>query len=350
MRVTCFSSFSLGYLDRARVMFSSLRRHQPDWNLVALVTDVPPPNFSFTDDEPFDSLVYSENLDVPNVRSWLFKHDIVEACTAVKGPFADHLCRAGEADAVVYLDPDTCAFGSLAPVERLLDEFDIVLTPHTVVPETQHQAIIDNEMCSLRTGTFNLGFCAFRTRGAGSRFARWWSERLLSHCYDDIPTGLFVDQRWCDLVPALFDKVHILRDPGYNVASWNLSNRNVEIGTDGAIRVNGAPLRFWHFTKLGPTADIMTKRYAGYNFPVYEIWNWYRRRVSEMSVPSIPQGYWGYGTYSNGVPVAKEHRLLYRREKHLQDLFADPFQAGAGSFLEWIADRGVAYDDTSTRS
>ena len=37
MRVTCFSSFTFGYLDRARVLFSSLKRFHPDWDLVALM-------------------------------------------------------------------------------------------------------------------------------------------------------------------------------------------------------------------------------------------------------------------------------------------------------------------------
>ncbi len=48
----------------------------------------------------------------------------------------------------------------------------------------------------------------------------------------------FTDQRWCDLVPSLFDRVHIERDPGYNVASWNLSTRRIQILATGNIVVN----------------------------------------------------------------------------------------------------------------
>ena len=43
MTVLCFSSFTFSYLDRARVLFHSLRKHHPDWELVALITDAPPP-------------------------------------------------------------------------------------------------------------------------------------------------------------------------------------------------------------------------------------------------------------------------------------------------------------------
>jgi hypothetical protein len=342
MKVLCFSSFTFSYLNRARVLFQSLRRHQPDWHLVALITDEPPAGLTFTaDDEPFDTLVYARDLPIESFRSWLFKHDVIEVCTAVKGPFANEAVRSSGADAIVYLDPDTCVFNSMQPIEELLESWDIILTPHSLAPDTQTQAIIDNEICSLRTGIYNLGFCAFRTSGEGARFAKWWSDRLIEFCYDDIPSGLFVDQRWCDHVPALFEKVKILRDPGYNVASWNLSTREIAITSDGRILVNGEPLRFWHFTKLGIVGDAMTKRYAGSNFQVHELWNWYRRQVAATTDDVIPKGYWAYGRFANGVEITKSDRLLYRSSQELERSFRDPFATGPGSFFERLSREGA---------
>ena len=45
MKVVCFSSFTFSYLNRARVLFQTLKVHQPDWGRVALITDAPPPGF-----------------------------------------------------------------------------------------------------------------------------------------------------------------------------------------------------------------------------------------------------------------------------------------------------------------
>ncbi len=340
MKVLCFSSFSFGYLNRARVLFNSLRKYQPDWELVALITDEPPPSLNFcVENEPFDSVHYADRLGIEDFRSWIFKHDVIEACTAVKGPFTRMACSSG-ADAIVYLDPDTCLFASLSPLEELLENYDVVLTPHTVTPTDDPRAVIDNEICSLKTGIYNLGFCAIRTTGEGLRFADWWADRLLTYGYDDIPNGLFVDQRWCDLAPALFDRVKILRDPGYNVASWNLIDRKLAISPEGAT-VNGSPLRFWHFTKLGRIADVMTKRYAGDNFPVYEIWNWYRRQIEQTTDTTIPSGYWTYSVYDNGVPIAKAHRVRYRSDPNIQRQFGNPFRTGAGSYYEWLSGMGL---------
>jgi hypothetical protein len=341
LKVLCYSSFTFSYLNRARVLFQTLRRFHPDWELVALITDEPPWSFDFNPaKEPFDRLVWARDLKIPAFDSWLFKHDVVEVCTAVKGPFMHQACASG-VDAVVYLDPDTALFASLEPLERWLEVNDILLTPHLIEPNVTPTAIQDNDLSASRTGIFNLGFVAIRTLGEGARFARWWNDRLLSYCYDDMPNGLFVDQRWCDHVPALFDKVKIVRDPGYNVASWNLSTRSVAVQKDGAITVNGVPLRFWHFTKLGPLGDMMTKRYAGRSFPVYEIWRWYKTQVDAATDPTIPPRWWAYDTYSDGSPIAKSHRVAYRGRDDLQAAFPDPFASGEDSYQRWAAREGL---------
>lgn len=337
MKIMAFTSFTFSYLNRARVLFRSLRKHHPDWTLIALIVDRPPPGVSLDPDaEDFDRIVWVDDLDIEAVPAWLYRHDIVEACTAVKGPFLYEACSMGF-DAVVYLDPDTCLFNPLDTVVSALEAHDGVLTPHLLEPEDSLGAILDNELATLRTGIFNLGFVAIRTSGQGVQFARWWRDRLLSFCYDDIPAGLFVDQRWCDHVPALFDRFHILRDPGCNVASWNLSRRRVDIDWSGQISVNGSPLKFWHFTKLGIIGDTMTRRYAGGNFEVHEIWNWYRREIRSLTDPRIPDGYWAYDRYEDGRKIPAEHRRLYRESDALQAAFPTPFASGSESYQTWAS-------------
>jgi hypothetical protein len=341
MKVLCYTSFTFSYLNRARVLFQTLRRFHPDWELVALITDAAPPRFLLdVEDEPFDRVVWAQDLEIPNFPGWLFTHDVVEACTAVKGPFMHLACQAGEADAVIYLDPDTALFSSLGPLIEDLQTHDVLLTPHLTDPNWDAEAVADNDLSASRTGIFNLGFVAVRTTGEGARFAAWWNDRLLNWCYDEMDKGVFVDQRWCDHVPALFDKVKVVRDPGYNVASWNLSTRRVSIDKDGVIRVNGHRLRFWHFTKLGPLGDAMTRKYGAANFEVYEIWRWYRAQVRAATDPNIPDRWWAYGRYSDGTPVEALHRRIYRIRGDLQAHFPDPFDADGDSFRGWLQAEG----------
>lgn len=336
MKTMAFTSFSFSYLNRARVLFRSLRRHHPDWTLIALLVDLPPPGVSIDlEAEDFDSIVWAADLDIEGLPSWLFKHDIVEACTAVKGPFLHAACSMGF-DAVIYLDPDTCLFNPLDTIIDALSVHDGVLTPHLLEFEASPTAIVDNELATLRTGIFNLGFVAIRTTDQGLQFARWWRDRLLTYCYDDIPQGLFVDQRWCDHVPAFFERFLILRDPGCNVASWNLSRRRVSIDWNGEISVNGSLLKFWHFTKLGIVGDTMTRRYAAGNFEVHEIWNWYKREIRRATDPRIPEGYWAYDRYTDGRQIRTDHRRLYRSREDLQTAFPEPFVSGPESYQAWV--------------
>jgi hypothetical protein len=135
--------------------------------------------------------------------------------------------------------------------------------------------------------------------------------------------------------------VTILRDPGLNVASWNLSRRVLTIDRLGRVLVNGSPLGFWHFTKLGRIGDTMTRRYAKKNFPVYELWAWYRKQVEEATSSTVPSGYWAFGHFASGAPIPKSARELYRHRFDLQQAFEDPYASGPGSFEEWLRQEGV---------
>ncbi len=336
MRVTAFTSFSFSYLNRARVLAESIKRHHPDWSVIAAIVDREPPGFTFDPSaEPFDAILGVDDIVGPLGSAWLFSHNVVEACTAVKGPVLRRLLDGG-ADAVVYLDPDTVVFSRLEPVVTALGSASVALTPHQVEPNVGARAIRDNEITSMRLGAYNLGFLAVRADDTGRDFAAWWAGRLEEMCYDEPADGLFVDQKWCDLIPCLFDRVAILRDRGLNVASWNLSRRRVTFDSAGELAVDGLPLRFFHFTKLGPAGEAMTRRYAADNVEVHELWAWYAREVALASEATIPDGWWAFSTYDDGTPIVQAERALYRRRRDLQSAFSSPFATGPGTYRAWL--------------
>lgn len=338
MEIHAYTSFSYSYLDRARVWAKSLKRIHPDWIIWALIIDKEPHGFTFNlDSEPFDKLISIEDLSIVDVNKWLFGLNVVEACTAVKGEALKYIFKYSNAEKILYFDPDTAVFNSMNNVIELLETYSIILTPHQIDPESSDSkiAIFDNEVASLKYGSYNLGFIAVNNDKEGNRFAKWWSQRLLDYCHDNLEAGLFVDQKWCNLVPCFFDRVLILRDPGYNVASWNLSQRKITIDIHGVLNVNNVPLRFFHFTKLGPVGDLMTSRYAKNNIEVYEIWSAYKRWVANENEKLIPTGYWFYSKFSNGVSINNKLRIIYRSRKDLQDFFHSP-QNMYEDFIIWL--------------
>ncbi len=308
--VHCFTSATFAYLDRVRVLAETLPSHHPEWVFWLCLVNSEPPEFVFDRaQEGIDRVVRIVELGIPDLCRWMFMHDVVELCTAVKGPMLCKLLDSGTRK-VVYLDPDIAVLESLSPIEALLDRYDVVFTPHQLEPEADYQAICDNEIGSLKHGVYNLGFFAVANTAEGKRFAAWWRDRLLQFCFDDIPSGLFTDQRWCDLVPAFFSNVHVLRNSGYNVASWNLSRRPISIEKDGSLRAGGQPLRFFHFTKITWVGELMLERYANDRIEVFELIQWYRRRLAAHALAGLPDKWWAYGTFADGAPIAREHRRL----------------------------------------
>ncbi|MCP1273999.1 hypothetical protein NKW43_09940 [Gluconobacter albidus] len=336
MTVYCFTSATYSYLGRARVLAKTVREHHPDWVFCLCLCDVPPQAFDpAMDREMFDEVVSVTELGIPDLPAWMFRHNIVELSTAVKGKMLCRLLEKPDANSVVYIDPDIAIFNPLMHVMDLLKNHPVVLTPHQTEPETHPQGIVDNEIGSLKRGIYNLGFMAIANVPEGRRIAEWWRDRLLAYCRDDAENGLFTDQKWCDLIPALFENPAILRNPGYNVASWNLSHRPIRIDGHGQIFAADAPLRFFHFTKVDTAGEVMLERYGSESIALFELLRWYREAIRKQQPAEVPARYWYYGTYEDGTPIRRPERLIYRDRKDLQLAFPDPYRSGPESFQSW---------------
>ena len=324
--VNCFTSITVNYLPKARVLAQTIKQHHPDWRFTLALSDRIPDWLDFDlAREPFDDFILIEELDIPNLHSWIFKHSIVEICTAVKGQVAWELLNRG-AGKVIYFDPDMAVFNPMPELEEALDTHPVVLVPHQLEPDHERDAIIDNEICSLKHGVFNLGFAAVNSSSEGQKFAKWWRNRLLEFCYDDKDNGLFTDQKWCDLAPVFFPDLFIWRDPGCDVASWNLSKRNVELSDSGTVLVNDSPLKFYHFTSFDSgIGHVMTTKYAGQNVLVHEIWAWYRNALDEAGHQQLSDAEWFYGSFDDGTKISSEARSSFRQQPDIQSRLYNPF-------------------------
>jgi hypothetical protein len=338
-RTAVFTSATYTYFSRARTLAASVKLLHPDWHMSIMLPDEPPPGVQIDwKAEQFDSVITLDDLKIPNIKSWLFRHNVVELCTAVKGTALTLLQDRGF-DQVLYIDPDIAVFSPLDDLIKLLENNSVLLTPHQLQPETTSQGVIDNEWASLKYGVYNLGFVGVKSDRSGKAFAKWWGERCYEYCRDDVPNGLFTDQRWCDLVPALFDRVHVLRDPGCNVASWNVSKRKVRFDQNGAARVNDSLLKFFHFTKVDHIGEVMLRRYAGRELDIIELMYWYRNQLKIRELAGVPPRYWVYGTYEDGLPIESEARRSYGKLRGAPAKFPDPFSTAGNCFRDWYKEQ-----------
>ncbi|MDS4021627.1 MAG: glycosyl transferase [Candidatus Competibacter sp.] len=333
--VHLFTSITANYLPKARVLAHSAKRQAADVRFHLLLCDDYPPEADFAA-EPFDSIINVTELPVPDLKSWLFGHTVVEMCTAVKALGFLEIVRRYQADKVFYFDPDIVILSSLAGLIERLGRHSILLTPHQSEPEQSLEAIVDNEIASLKYGVFNLGFLGVRNTPEGLRFLNWWAERLRYFCHDDIAGGLFTDQRWIDLVPAFFEDLAILREPGYNVATWNLTNRQVAGSLERGITINGEPLSFYHFSGFdGGAQEIMLKKYADPGSPLFDLRRWYIAECRRMGQDELGDRRCRYDFYDNGERIAKAQRILYRSRLDLRRTFPDPFRIASDCYYHW---------------
>lgn len=193
----------------------------------------------------------SNNVQKTYFSEMLFKFTVLEMNTGLK-PFAmEYLMNMGY-EKVMYIDPDIYFYQPINKILNQLDVHDILLTPHMLKAYNDEKQ--PSELDIMMAGTYNLGFLAIRNNNNTLNMVRWWQERLYQYGFSDIKNGMFTDQKWMDLTPSLYNKVCVFKDPGHNVAYWNMHERNV-INENGEWFVNGEPLVFFHFSGL-PLYDI----------------------------------------------------------------------------------------------
>jgi glycosyltransferase involved in cell wall biosynthesis/SAM-dependent methyltransferase len=238
-----FTICSKNFLAYAHTLHRSVLRHHPGARFYVALCDrldgmIDPA------DEPFE-IIELDRLQIPGLAGMIERYNITELNTSIKPYVFEYLFGERDERRVVYLDPDILVVSALEDVDCLLGaEADAILTPHVLDPAVGVE-IDDQKM--LQLGIYNLGFVALNRTDRVREIVRWWAWRLEHQCVIDVPNGLFVDQKWADLLPSFIPATRILHHPGYNVAYWNLQQRKVVRGPEGWTS-NGRPLVFVHFS------------------------------------------------------------------------------------------------------
>lgn len=318
-------------------MVKSIRRLHPDWVIWAVLTDREPEGFIWDYvADGFDKVISFEDLIEVDAAQWLFCHNMLEACAAIKGRALQRILEESNCRQVVYFDPSVALFNPITPVFEMLDRYSIILTPNQTEPESRsNYVIIKHELDSLMCGVFNLGFFAISNDDEGRLFSRWWSDRLYNSFYYWNNPTFFIEQQLCNLIPCYFEKVKILRNPGYNVTLSNNNSRFLSFDESGNALAKGELLRIFHFTKLGDIRDAPNAQFLTDNIAIHEFLLWYHRRIEEEKDERIPAGWWHYRTFDNGIEIPEKARELYRRDQFIRQTFTDPFKERSGYF-NWL--------------
>lgn len=265
------------------------------------------------------SILEAFELEIENFPEFAFRYDIMEMNTAVKPYMFLYLFNKGY-DRVVYFDPDIKVYREIEPVFAAMDAgAQAVFTPHLTQPA--ETGVQPDDITIMRAGIYNMGFAAFRRDEEVEKVLRWWARRLRYQCINAQSEGIFVDQKFIDLVPGFLSNVAILRNTTLNAAYWNLFQRHLENADDGDWTMDGDPLIFFHFSGYDPRNSHQLSKHTplfseGNGPALVSLLEDYNEDLKDNGLYSTPRANYVYGSFDSGakIPTFVRH---YFRDHHL---------------------------------
>jgi hypothetical protein len=291
-----FTICSNNYLDKALVLNYSLRV-QGYSDVFLCITDQYNREVAEKVELAGINYFYVSELDLPYTTFLHEKYNVTELNTAVKPAVFKYLYEKYQPESITYLDPDIWVASPLEELETLVKDYDIIITPHMCSPVDDGFAPSDFNV--LPGGVFNLGYITLGKYERVKQFLDWWEHRTVNYGHGAQSRGMFYDQLWINYVPAMWERYHILKHPGYNMANWNLHERILTKDEQGKYWVNNEfPLRFFHFSGYNYQKPDQICKYASrYTFDnrpdLKEIFTLYQNELVKNDI----------AYYSNLIPA-----------------------------------------------
>lgn len=248
---------AVNFLPRARVLIRSFRALNPEVPIIALIVGAQA--HQVTPRGQGVEVIRLEDLGVVGIPASMRGYDIKGLCAAMKPSLLRHLLDRGHGT-VVFLDPDVLVTHSLLAVFDLVGRHAMTLTPHLRMPRADPMSRPLVRSIAL-AGVYNAGFIGVTDSKETRAFLDWWERRLRTHCIEAVGAGIHYDQRWLDLAIGFVEDLHLLRDPGCNAAYWNFEQHRWSVDA-GKLRVDGQPLRFFHFSGFDPRDPLRMTRHG----------------------------------------------------------------------------------------
>ena len=291
----------------------------------------------------YTTIVIDEDI-VANHFEMAFKYNVTEYSTAVKPFVFTYLFNTYKYDKIIYSDPDIYFYQSPNSIYCLLDNNFCILTPHIIDIATAHTSEA-TDVGLLFAGIFNLGFIALKKSCDAVILLNWWQQRLRNFCYADRMESLHTDQKWIDFVPSLFrEGVHISDNKGYNIAYWNIHERELFENNNElkVLSTNDLSVTFLHFSGNNPLNILVNKQCKNLDINQYPTWKKYIVKYGEMvknnGFEMLIELPYTYNMFNNGDTISILHRRIFRKLQELQktESYDNPFLTTPNSYYQLL--------------
>lgn len=346
------------FVAQARVVAESFLEHHPGGRFAVLVPDDPRRERT-VDPRVIELRPADVGVDERELHRIALAYTAKDLACAMKVHLLRHFAERGET--AVLLDGDMCVYGDLAPAAAAAREAEVVLSVHARTPHgtpdryppkpdlaPRMRNAYGPEQMMVQSGGFNGGLFAAGPRGMP--FLDWWRDRIARYCLQEPNRGLFHEQGWTALAPALFD-CRILREPGWNVSGFQLHDADVA-WDGGRPTIAGAPLRCFHFMTFDPrradelsSLDVVAALWprASQRPGAARLHAGYARRLLGAGHEAALEDVSPYDRLPDGTAVDENMRAAYaeallRHEAGQGPAPPNPFDDGdAEGWLRWLA-------------
>jgi len=237
------------YLNQAMVLYKSIEKYHSGSSFYGLIIDGDSSNELYAS-LPFTT-IFLDDLAIQNIDHMVVYYNAFELCNAVRPSLIKYLMLHYGCCKVLYLDADIYVTGSFQEVSLLLDNCLFSFTPHITKPLPLDGQQPD-DLQILQVGIYNSGFWMFRKHERSLVMLDWLISRFEIYCFDDLGRRMFCDQKLLPMLVHLYrEDFKCLDSPQYNVAHWNLFQRDIR-RKDNQYWIDNRPVVFFHFSGFNP--------------------------------------------------------------------------------------------------
>jgi hypothetical protein len=294
------------YLYRVQALLESVAEHLPEAKRIVCCAD----DFDFStppSELPFQ-VIAASSLGVPRFSQLAFGLNPTALCCLLKPYAVKFALQDDSISRVIYIDNDMALFRRPSELLEALETSSCVFTPHHLQPLEAGSK--PDEQALHTFGIFNAGILGFRRCEETLSFLNWWADWMGNPRRFHFQSGY--DQVWLNYAPIYCPNSAILRDPTYNVAFWNLSERDLRL--EGREFYCGTKkLTTFHFSNFSeahpeslvwpPSVSNYTRNDATEKIAADIVTKW--EKCGKME--SLALGY-GYAKWPDGSEVTQQER------------------------------------------
>ena len=326
------------YLPYALLTADSFRRHHPDIPAFLLLADGEKADAALFP----GTTVLLADLGLAHAGWYSAKFTASEFANSLKPVFLAYLARFSQF--AVYLDCDVAVFSRFDEMIQALEQSDLVLTPHMLapLPRPEQFHLRPSRSDIFNSGLINAGCFAIRLRPCAV-FLHAWRDANLAPGAFYAPAGYQTDQQHLNWALINVPNTVVLREPRYNLAYWNLHERDLWVDDAGEYRVGEKPLAFFHFSGYDIEQPLLLSRHDSrnsvYNLPtVASLLSWYSHQLLGSPLRMLLAEDYRFDTLANGLRMNGLLRDLLKRYEVYFPKFDPTVEQGADRLCAFLMD------------